>query len=42
MSNINTIPQVIANDILDRLDIPYLNEQPFVYYTLDNYLYEHN
>lgn len=42
MSNINTVPQVIANDILDRLDIPYLNEKPFVYYTVDNYLYEHN
>lgn len=42
MSTVESAPQLQANEILDRLDIPYINEQSFVYYAVDNYLYEHN
>lgn len=42
MSGVESIPQLQTNEILDRLGIPYINEQPFVYYAVDNYLYEHN
>lgn len=34
----NTKPQVIVNSILDELHINYRNEEPFVYYSMDNYL----
>ena len=37
-----TRPQVIANAILDELGITYVNEKPFVYYSVDNYLPEQN
>lgn len=37
-----TRPQVITNAILDELGIAYINEEPFVYYSVDNYLPEQN
>ena len=42
MSNVESAPQLQTNEILDRLGIQYINEQPFVYYAVDNYLYERN
>ena len=38
----NTKPQVIVNDILKNLGINYRNEEPFVYYSMDNYLYDYD
>lgn len=45
--NSNTIrtqtkPQIIVNDILDNLSVGFRNEEPFVYYSIDNYLTESN
>lgn len=37
-----TKPQVIINKLLDNLQIKYVNEQPFVYYSIDNYLPDYN
>lgn len=37
-----TRPQIIMNDILNALNISYTNEEPFVYYSVDNYLSEYN
>ena len=36
-----TKPQLIVNDILNHLSIVYKNEEPFVYYAIDNYLPEY-
>ena len=33
-----TKPQIIANAILEDIGISYINEKPFVYYAVDNYL----
>lgn len=37
---INTLtkPQIVVNSILDNNNIQYVNEQPFIYYSVDNYL----
>jgi G:T-mismatch repair DNA endonuclease (very short patch repair protein) len=37
-----TKPQAIINHLLDECGIKYRNEEPFVYYSADNYLTEHN
>lgn len=37
-----TKPQVITNIILDDIGVPYVNETPFVYYSVDNYLPDQN
>ena len=37
-----TKPQIIINNLLELNDIQYKNEEPFVYYSVDNYLNEHN
>ena len=37
-----TKPQLIVNAILDDLQIQYVNEKPFVYYAIDNYLSDQN
>lgn len=37
-----TKPQVKVNEILDMLQVRYINEQPFVYYSIDNYLPDYN
>ena len=37
-----TTPQIIINELLDRHNIVYTNEETFVYYSVDNYLVEHN
>lgn len=37
-----TKPQVAVNKILDNLSILYRNEEPFVYYSIDNYLTEYS
>lgn len=36
--NTDTMPQKIINNILSELNIQYKREEPFVYYTVDNYL----
>lgn len=36
--NINSIPQLIVNDILNELNIEYINEYNIKYYSVDNYL----
>lgn len=36
-----TKPQIAVNKILDNLSISYRNEEPFVYYSIDNYLPEY-
>lgn len=33
-----TKPQIVVNNMLDELLISYQNEEPFVYYSIDNYL----
>lgn len=38
----NTKPQVIINTLLNDMDIKYRNEESFIYYSIDNYLYEYN
>lgn len=38
----NTKPQIIINDLLDKMNISYINEKGFKYYAVDNYLNEHN
>ena len=40
--NTNTKPQRDVNSILDNLNIPYINEGSFIYYSVDNYLPNHN
>lgn len=35
---VNSKPQQITNDILEQLDINYRNEEPVVYYAIDNFL----
>lgn len=37
-----TKPQKIANQILDKIGIIYRNEEPFVFYSIDNYLPKHH
>ena len=37
-----TKPQLVVNSILEKMDINYRNEEPFVYYSIDNYIPEHN
>ena len=36
-----TKPQIAVNNMLDNLFIEYRNEEPFVYYSIDNYLPEY-
>jgi endogenous inhibitor of DNA gyrase (YacG/DUF329 family) len=38
----NTRPQKIINDLLDNMNISYINEKGFKYYAVDNYLDEHD
>lgn len=38
----NTLPQIIVNDILNQKEIKYENEKNFKYYSVDNYLIEHD
>lgn len=38
----NTKPQIIINNLLDSLKIPYRNEETFVYYSIDNFLYSYD
>lgn len=33
-----TKPQIAMNNLLDEMGIPYRNEEPFTYYSIDNYL----
>ncbi len=42
ISTTNTKPQIIINNLLDKLQIPYRNEESFDYYSADNYLYNNN
>ena len=35
---VNSKPQQIANNILEQLNINYRNEEPMIYYSIDNYL----
>jgi hypothetical protein len=35
---LNTKPQMITNALLDELDVEYINEHEFKYYSVDNYL----
>ena len=37
-----TKPQIIINNLLELNDIQYKNEEPFIYYSVDNYLNEYN
>lgn len=37
-----TKPQIIINELLDDYRIRYNNEEPFVYYSIDNYLIDYN
>lgn len=37
-----TKPQIIINNLLDSCNIKYNNEEPFVYYSVDNYLIDYN
>lgn len=37
-----TKPQMIVNDLLDKHNIKYNNEEVFVYYSVDNYLVDYN
>ena len=39
---VNSKPQQIINNILDQLYIRYKNEEPIVYYSIDNYLSDYN
>lgn len=41
-NNTNTKPQIIINEILDDMNIEYINEKGFVYYAVDNYLNQQN
>lgn len=43
-NKINTLtkPQIIINELLDLNNIKYVNEEPFVYYSIDNYLTDYN
>ena len=36
-----TKPQIVVNNMLDSLSVAYRNEEPFVYYSIDNYLPEY-
>lgn len=38
----NTKPQQIINDLLNKMNISYINEKGYVYYSVDNYLNEKN
>lgn len=35
---VHTKPQAAVDEMLDELGIVYINEQPFVYYSIDNYM----
>lgn len=37
-----TKPQIIVNELLETNNIKYNNEEPFVYYSIDNYLVDYN
>lgn len=37
-----TKPQVIVNELLGNSNTKYVNEEPFVYYSIDNYLTDYN
>ena len=37
-----TKPQLIVNELLNLYNIKYTNEEPFVYYSIDNYLVDYN
>lgn len=37
-----TKPQLLVNNILDKNGINYINEQPYIYYSVDNYLKDYN
>lgn len=38
----NTKPQKIINELLDDMNIKYINEYNFIYYAMDNYLPDYN
>lgn len=38
----NTKPQIMINDLLDSMNITYINEKGFKYYAVDNYLSDNN
>lgn len=38
----NTKPQIIINNLLDEMNISYINEKGFEYYAVDNYLNEYS
>lgn len=40
--NTNTKPQIIINNLLDKMGIKYTNEKNIKYYALDNYLDDYN
>lgn len=40
--NKQTKPQIYINKLLDELDIPFVNEHTFKYYSVDNFLSDHN
>ena len=38
----NTKPQQIINQLLDSMNVSYINEKDYVYYSVDNYLDDYN
>ena len=38
----NTKPQILINQLLDKMKISYINEETFKYYSVDNYLIDYN
>ena len=40
--DLNTKPQIIINNLLDDMNISYINEKGYVYYSVDNYLDKNN
>ena len=37
-----TKPQIVVNNLLEINNVKYVNEESFVYYSMDNYLVDHN
>lgn len=38
----NTKPQKIINDMLEQINVGYINEKTYKYYSVDNYLFEYD
>lgn len=39
---LNSKPQIIINELLDKMNVSYQNEESFKYYAVDNYLYDYD